>query len=107
MADLRRIFALAETHSGDLFGTEITTIATNFNVVNHVWAGTDYSNNVALGFSNNAVIGHLKLSRQSPNSLMVFSGAGAKNGMYVDYLELDPSSYSYSNYREVEQLIPI
>ncbi len=85
---------------GDLFGTEITTIATNFNVVNHVWAGTDYSNNVALGFSNNAVIGHLKLSRQSPNSLMVFSGAGAKNGMYVDYLELDPSSYSYSNYRE-------
>ena len=91
---------LQKPATGDLFGTEITTIAQGFDVVNHIWAGADYSGNAALGFSNNAVIGHLKLSRQSPHAVMVFSGAGAKNGMYVDYLELDPSSYSYTDYRD-------
>jgi hypothetical protein len=91
---------LQKPAAGDLFGTEITTVATGFRVVNHIWAGIDYSNNVALGFSNNAVIGHLKLSRQSANALMEFSGAGAKNAMYVDYLELDANSYSYIDYRD-------
>lgn len=91
---------LEKPAAGDLFGTEITSIATGFSVANHVWAGADYSNNIALGFSNNAVIGHLKLSRQSPTAAMVFSGAGTRNGMYVDYLELDSTSYSYSDYRE-------
>jgi hypothetical protein len=90
---------LQKPAAGDLFGTEITTISTGFNVANHVWAGTDDGNSPA-GFSNNVVIGHLKLSRQSANSELIFSGAGAKNGMYVDYLELDTTSLSYTDYRD-------
>ena len=52
------------------------------------------------GFADNMVIGHLKLSRQSPNAVLHFTGAGAQNGMYVDYLELDTNSLSYNDYRE-------
>ena len=55
---------------------------------------------VAAGFVDNMVIGHLKLSRQSTNALLHFTGAGVQNAMYVDYLELDPNSYSYSDYRD-------
>jgi hypothetical protein len=88
---------LTKPATGDLFGTEITTIATGFNVSDHVWAGTDFGNSVN-GFINNVVIGHLKLSRQSTNATLVFSGAGTRNGMYVDYLELDPNSYSFSDF---------
>jgi hypothetical protein len=90
---------LEKPGTGDLFGTEITTIATGFNVADHVWAGADFSNSVR-GFSNNVVIGHLKMSRQSANARLIFSGAGEHNGMYVDYLELDPASLSYTDYRD-------
>jgi hypothetical protein len=85
--------------TGDLFGTEIETIATGFNIANHVWAGTDLGSNVA-GFVNNVVIGHLKLSLQSANAALHFSGAGTKNGMYVDYLELDLTSQFGNDYRD-------
>jgi hypothetical protein len=85
--------------TGDLFGTEIMTIATNFEVALHTWAGVDMGP-VPAGFSDNMVIGHLKLSRQSTNAELHFTGAGAQNGMYVDYLDLDTNSQSYTNYRE-------
>ena len=49
--------------SGDLFGTQITTIASNyFQTVVHVWAGQDLGP-TATGFFNNEVIGHLVLDR--------------------------------------------
>lgn len=85
--------------TGDLFGTEIDTIATNFTVALHTWAGVDMGP-VYQGFADNMVIGHLKLSRQSQNAILHFTGAGAQNGMYVDYLELDSNSLSYSDYRD-------
>jgi hypothetical protein len=44
------------------------------------------------GFVNNAVIGRLVLDRQS-NTVLRFSAAGARNAMYVDYLEL--TNYAY------------
>ncbi|HEY3863684.1 MAG TPA: hypothetical protein VGO59_17550 [Verrucomicrobiae bacterium] len=82
---------------GDLFGTSIHTIAAGQNqFVTHVWAGTDWSNNIARGFTDNAVIGQLILDRQSSNSILHFSAAGVRNAMYVDYLEL--TNYS-TNYR--------
>jgi uncharacterized repeat protein (TIGR02543 family) len=81
--------------TGDLFGTEITTIATGFTAALHTWAGVDMGP-VAAGFSDNVVIGHLKLSRQSTNALLHFTGAGVQNGMYVDYLELDPNSLFFT-----------
>ena len=82
--------------TGDLFGTEIRTISTGIEEVTHVWAGTDMGATPA-GFANNAVIGRLVLDRQSSNSVLRFSAAGAANAMYVDYLEL--TNFAYTNYR--------
>ncbi len=83
--------------SGDLFGTEITTSVTGSQQAFHVWAGQDRGANNA-GFVNNAVIGRLVLDRESAGSILRFSAAGAKNAMYLDYLEL--TNYAYSDYRE-------
>jgi hypothetical protein len=82
---------LQKPATGDLFGTEIVTIAEGLSVVDHVWAGTDMGAKAA-GFVNNVVIGHLTLSLQSTNATLRFTGAGAKNGMYVDYLDFDTNS---------------
>jgi hypothetical protein len=82
--------------TGDLFGTEIHTISTNFEQVTHVWAGTDMGATPA-GFVNNTVIGRLVLDRQSSDSVLRFSAAGAANAMYVDYLQL--TNFAYTNYR--------
>jgi hypothetical protein len=78
--------------TGDLHGTTLETIAPTFAVVNHTWAGKDLGATLA-GFSNNVAIGHLTLvaggngsSIQEPE--FVFSGTGASNGLYVDYLDL-------------------
>ena len=82
--------------AGDLFGTEIHTIAAGFEQATHVWAGTDMGATPA-GFVNNEVIGRLVLDRRSSSAALRFSAAGAKNAMYVDYLEL--TNEAYSNYR--------
>ncbi len=87
--------------TGDLYGTEIVTIATNFTVALHTWAGVDWSNSLQ-GWSDNMVIGHLKLSHQSPGAELHFTGATSTShyGMYVDYLELDTNNLGEStNYR--------
>jgi hypothetical protein len=81
---------------GDLYGTQIHTIATNEQYVTHTWAATDWSNNIAMGFTDNEVIGRLVLDRASSNSILHFSAAGARNAMYVDYLEL--TNFAYTNY---------
>jgi hypothetical protein len=86
--------------TGDLFGTTIETIAANSTIAQHIWAGRGDYTNVADGFADNVVIGQLILSRQSAGAELHFSGAGTSNGLYVDYLELDPSSLSYSDYRD-------
>jgi hypothetical protein len=83
-----------EPASGDLFGTQITTIATNTTLAKNIWAGRGDYTNVVDGFTNNVVIGRLTLSWQSPHATNRFSGAGTNNGMYVDYLEFDTSSNS-------------
>ena len=84
--------------TGDLYGTQITTIATNNTIAQHIWAGRGDYTNVLDGFANNVVIGHLVLSRWT-NAELQFGGAGTSNGMYVDYLELDTNSLAYSDYR--------
>ncbi|MGD0413338.1 MAG: hypothetical protein ABSC18_16730, partial [Verrucomicrobiota bacterium] len=79
---------------GDLFGTQITTIASNdYQTVVHLWAGADRGATVA-GFLNNEVIGHLVLDRTAANATLQFSAAGKSNAMYVDYLDLEGLSFS-------------
>jgi hypothetical protein len=85
---------LSKPASGDLFGTQITTLAANpYQTITHVWAGQDLGPAVA-GFFNNAVIGHLILDRTADGATFEFSAAGKKNAMYVDYLELQDLSFS-------------
>jgi hypothetical protein len=88
---------------GDLYGTEIRTISSNYNVAQHIWAGIDYGLNPdgsvnIVGFTNNQVIGHLILDRITNTATLRFTGAGTKNAMYVDFLELDDASYN--DYRD-------
>lgn len=76
--------------TGDLLGTTIYTTAPFIGDVPHYWAGVDYGP-VAAGYSNNAAVGRLLLD--TGNSLfainrLVFSGTGAANALYVDYLDL-------------------
>lgn len=78
--------------TGDLFGTEIQTIATNDTVALHTWAGAGGFSNPVDGFVDNVVIGHLLLSWESTNAVLHFTGAGAQNGLYVDYLDFDQNS---------------
>jgi len=77
---------LAKPAVGDLFGTTIHTMSSNYYTAQHVWPGVDRGATVA-GFTNNLVIGHLVLDRQKNSCSLAFAGAGAKNAMYVDYLE--------------------
>jgi hypothetical protein len=87
----------AKPATGDLFGTEVVVIAPPNALVDNVWAGTDMGASPA-GFVNNAVIGRLVLDRLTNSSTIRFSGAGAQNALYVDYLEL--TNFSVSDYRE-------
>ncbi len=80
--------------AGNLLGTEIRTTASGYNVASHVWAGVDYPDDPVAGFANNVVIGHLVLDRLTNTATLRFSGAGTKNAMYVDYLELADASYT-------------
>jgi len=82
--------------TGDLFGTEIHTIASGSEQAIHIWAGADLGA-VNAGFVNNEVIGHLILDRQSAKAVLRFSAAGAANAMYVDSLEL--TNFALSDYR--------
>jgi len=74
---------------GDLLGTTITNIApTNKNVIN-IWAGVNRGSSNS-GYTNNAAVGRLILDAlgASPGTQFYFSGTGASNAIYVDYLEL-------------------
>ena len=71
---------------GDLLGTTLETIAPRYARVEHVWAGEDRGAS-ATGFQDNVAIGRLVLGGDR-QVLLSFRGAGAKNGLYVDYLEL-------------------
>ena len=71
---------------GDLLGTTVSSYAPRFANVRSTWAGQDRGATVA-GFSNNAALGRLVLDGQ-PGTLHSYSGTGAANGLYVDFLDL-------------------
>ena len=77
---------LLKPKSGDLFGTTLRAQAPQFRAVNNSWAAEDRGLANA-GFSDNVAIGHLIIDVPD-TSFMTFSGAGASNALYVDFLEL-------------------
>jgi hypothetical protein len=80
---------LRKPDTGDLLGTTIHTDAPDFDAVSHQWAGEDRGA-TSDGYTNNVAIGRLIL-RTFSDAVLRFSGMGANNGLYVDFLELHPS----------------
>ena len=72
--------------SGDLLGTTVRSFVPRFNTVQNIWAGENRGAN-ASGYQNNAAIGALILAGD-PDTVVQFSGVGANNALYVDYLVL-------------------
>ena len=77
---------LVKPKIGDLFGTTLEAGALQFAEADSSWAADDRGPLVS-GFSDNAVVGHLVLSPPG-TGLVTFSGTGASNALYVDFLEL-------------------
>lgn len=77
----------AKPVTGDLLGTTLETIAPNFGLVSHYWAGADRGATTG-GFSNNVALGRLVLSPNGIGTAFEFIGTGAANGLYVDLLDL-------------------
>jgi hypothetical protein len=76
------------TNRSDLLGTTIFMMAPTPNKqVVSTWAATNVGA-LEAGYTNNAAIGRLILDGLGPNSSFKFTGTGASNAMYVDYLEL-------------------
>jgi len=91
---------------GDLLGTTITNIApTNKNVIN-IWAGVDRGSSNS-GYMNNAAVGRLILDAlgASPGTQFYFSGTGASNAIYVDYLELQDRATNRDGSGNVSALV--
>ncbi|MEO8426660.1 MAG: hypothetical protein ABI651_06055, partial [Verrucomicrobiota bacterium] len=80
-------FSLAvKPKSGDLLGTTLSSTAPKFADVSHLWAAEDRGATVA-GYSNNVAMGRLEIDAAQFGKL-TFSGVGAKNGLYVDFLQI-------------------
>ena len=69
-----------------LLSTTISNTAPSYAPVRNVWAAQDRGCSPS-GFVNNAAIGRLILDGEDPDSLFIFTGAGANNALYVDSLE--------------------
>ncbi|MCP5516902.1 MAG: hypothetical protein H7A45_06540 [Verrucomicrobiales bacterium] len=74
---------------GALLGTTVRLQAPQYQLVTSTWAAEDRGAS-ALGYQDNAAVGRLVLSPASQATLEL-RGTGAKNAMYVDYLEIAPS----------------
>lgn len=80
---------LTKPVAGDLLGTTFESAPPAGREAEHVWAGEDRGATMA-GFLNNAAIGRLSLNGDV-RSAFRFKAAGAKNAMYVDYLDISAS----------------
>jgi hypothetical protein len=77
---------LAKPTLGDFLGMTLTSTVPVFADVHHTWAGDDVGN-TALGYLNNAALGHLVLTLTN-FAQFSFSGASGHDALYVDYLEM-------------------
>jgi len=93
--------------TGDLLGTTLETVApaTPTIQINHTWAGQDRGTNVA-GYLNNTAVGKLVLLSDGPDPLFHFSGTGARNGLYVDLLDLSTLT-DYTNQLSIDPSLVI
>jgi hypothetical protein len=83
--------------TGDLFGTEIHTIATNFEQVTMCGPGRTWAPRRP-ALSTTRSLGAWCWTGSPAQLVLHFSAAGAANAMYVDYLEL--TNYAYTDYRK-------
>jgi hypothetical protein len=90
---------------GDLLGTTLRTIAPSFASVSHLWSGLNYGASQA-GFVNNVALGQLTPVMEGFDPYFVFSGTGADNGLYVDFLNLSQLT-DYANQIQIDPNLTI
>jgi hypothetical protein len=93
---------LTKPTRGDLFGVTLSSFAPSFANPLHSWAAEDRGATPA-GYSNNVAIGNLTLD-VSTQGLLTFSSVGARNGLYVDFLNL--STAVASNLTNTLEILP-
>ena len=72
--------------TSSMLGTHLRSTVAGQRQADHIWTATNLGVNAA-GFTNNMALGKLTLDG-GDGSLFRFSGAGASNALYVDFLEL-------------------
>lgn len=72
---------------GDLLGTQIRTISSGFQEVQHIWPGQDVGAGPD-GYDNNLALNRLTLDVRSASSRLRFTGADSDNALYVVNLDL-------------------
>jgi hypothetical protein len=92
---------LVKPPMGDLLGTTFQTKTPDFLKVNHSWAANDLGASPS-GYLNNVALGKLVMGPVGKGSaLLAFRGTGAKNGLYVDLLDLSQLGTNYSQYIQI------
>lgn len=76
--------------TGDLLGTEIHSVPTPFQRVEHIWAAEDRGA-TAEAYANNTAVGRL-IIEGGLQTLHFFRGASTSNALYVDFLEFRNSA---------------
>jgi len=75
--------------SGDLLGTTFESTPQADREAEHIWAGEDRGASKS-GFLNNIAVGRVALNGDVGTTFR-FTGSGAKNAIYVDFLDLSAS----------------
>lgn len=84
---------LTKPATGDLLGTTVRSVATQFASVTHRFA-MENRGVTTNGYGNNAALGRLVLDGGA-GSEFVFSGVGTNDAVYVDYLDLRNDATNY------------
>ncbi len=96
---------LIKPRLGDLLGTTIQTTPARFTRAQMIWSGEDRGVSAA-GFENNASVGRLILNGGAASTVR-FAGTGARNAIYIDFLDLQGPFLSAFNNGSLESALSI
>jgi hypothetical protein len=96
---------LVKPQFGDLLGTTFESFAPRFARVEHLWAGEDRGASPA-GFENNVALGSLILGGER-ESMHAFLGTGARNALYVEFLDFTDTILAGVEAGNIEDVLEI
>ena len=89
-------FSKTKPKIGDLLGTEILVVATNFTSSVVHWMGEDRGASTD-GYKNNAALGQLTLTNGVRGKIEFKGRPDGKNAIYIDYLEFSKQFLEWDN----------